>query len=62
MLYTGTGIDGAVARQFAADTGTNLSLHDLSVRNLSATYDPFIDCKLIKITVLILLSCSNNQE
>lgn len=46
---TGTGIDRAVARQFAADTGANLSLHDLSVRNLCATYDHFIDREFITI-------------
>ena len=59
MLYTGTGIDGAVARKFAADTGTHLSLHDLSVKNLSATYDHFIDRKFI--TIIIVLSCSKSR-
>ena len=34
-----------MAVQFATDTGANLSLHDLSVRNLSADYDHFMDCK-----------------
>ena len=42
----GTIIERIVAVQFAADTGANLSLHDLSVRNLSADYDHFLDCKL----------------
>ena len=36
-----------MAVQFATDTGANLSLHDLSVRNLSADYDHFLDCKFI---------------
>lgn len=48
---TGTSIDGVVARQFAADTGANLSLHDLSVRNLSANYDHFIDRKCHSVIV-----------
>ena len=35
-----------MAVQFATDTGASLSLHDLSVRNLSADYhDHFLDCK-----------------
>ena len=44
---TGTSIERVVAVQFATDTGANLSLHDLSVRNLSADYDHFLDCKSI---------------
>ena len=44
---TGTSIEQVVAVQFATDTGVNLSLHDLSVRNLSADYDHFMDCKSI---------------
>ena len=42
---TGTSIERIVAVQFATDTGANLSLHDLSVKNLSADYDHFLDCE-----------------
>jgi hypothetical protein len=52
ISHAGTSIERAVAVQFATDTGASLSLHDLSVRNLSADYDHFLDCKSnIRVTV-----------
>ncbi len=46
-MYAGTSITGEVATMFAADTGSSISLHDLSVPSLSADYDPFIDIRML---------------
>ena len=48
IAVSGTSIERVVARKFAADTGANLSLHDLSVKTLSADYDHFLDSELIE--------------
>ena len=48
LCVVGTSIERIVAVQFATDTGANLSLHDLSVRNLSADYDHFLDCEFAR--------------
>ena len=53
---TGTNVDGAVARQFSTDTGASLSLHDLSVRNLSANYDHFIDRESLKCALCLVIT------